>query len=131
MAARKAKAKMKSVGKRWFDHRGLLISEAVMAVGLLQEVLEHWVLGLETIPPLLRVLAGVGIVVGTMGGLLLVVRKSIQKGLKTTHSAVSQITPLPSVVVHLGIVSLLFLGYAIQWDEQTGALTALWSLLGR
>ena len=130
MAARKARAKKTSVGKRWFDHRALLLTEGVMAVGLLQEVLEAWVLGMDNIPPMLRVVAAIGVVVGTMGGLIMVVQRSIQKGLKSTHHVATQIIPLPSILVHMSIVFLLFIGYALLWDEQTGALAAMWRILG-
>lgn len=124
MAKKKAKA-----GRRWFDHRALVLSEAVLAVGLLQELLEAWILSLPTVPPLLRVVAAVAVVVGTLGGMMLILRRRLQDWISGTHQQLTKRLPLPSVLAHATILLGLFLGYCWLWDEETGALSMMWRVL--
>ena len=127
--ARKKKAARKS-GRRWFDHRALVLSEAVLAAGLIQELLEAWILSLPTVPPMLRVVAAVAVVVGTLGGMMLAMRQRLQDWIKGTHDTLTSRLPLPSLLAHLVILLTLFLGYCWLWDDETGALSAVWALLG-
>lgn len=126
--ARKKKGSSGRV-RRMFDQRALVLSEAVLAAGLLQELLEAWILSLPTVPPMLRVLAAVAVVVGTLGGMMLVLRKRLQDWIKGTHDTLTSRLPLPSILAHLAILTSLFLGYCWLWDDETGALAAVWRLL--
>ena len=126
--ARKKKATPKK-GRRWFDHRALVLSEAVLAAGLIQELLEAWILSLPTVPPMLRVLAAVAVVVGTLGGMMLAMRERLQDWISGTHNTLTSRLPLPSLLAHAAILVALFGGYCWLWDDETGALNALWALL--
>ncbi len=123
MAGRK-----KSKGKVlwWLDHRALVLSEAVLAVGLLQELLESWILQLGAVPPVVRIIAAVAVVVGTLGGMMILLRKRLQDWISGTHGALTSRLPLPSVLAHALIFGVLFLGYCWLWDAETGALGAIW-----
>ena len=124
--ARKSKSKRDS---GLLDHQGFLMWEALMAVGLVQELVVGWILTLNQIPPMLRVTAGVAVVVGTLGGLALIVRRQTVRGLGSTHRVVRKWIPLPRLGLHALILFGLFLGYAWLWDEQTGALGWIWRTL--
>ena len=125
--ARKPKAPK---GGSWFDHRAFLAWEAVMAVGLFQETMVAWILDQQEVPPMLRVTASVAIVVGTMGGLVIAMRRQAVKRLDQTHKTVRRMVPLPRLLFHLLVLTALFLGYAWLCDEETGALGWVWRTLG-
>lgn len=126
MARKKAGTPTK---RRWLDHRALVLSEAVLAVGLLQELLENWILALPDVPPLLRVVAAIAVVVGTLGGMMLVLRDRMHEWIAGTHDALQARLSVPSVVLHALFLLTLFAGYCWLWDDQTGALGALWRFL--
>ena len=133
MAKAKRAKKKKPIHERWFgfSRRNLILSETILGIGLLQEILESVVLSQDQIPPMLRVLAAVGVVVGSLGGLLVIMRKSLQKSLSKTHGLMKKLPiPMPQLVGHSLIHFGLFAGYAWLWDEDTGALNALWEFLG-
>ncbi len=125
----RSKTRSRRGRRRWLDHRALVLSEAVLAVGLLQEFLENWILSLPTVPPMLRVAAAVAVVVGTLGGMMLALRQRLQDWIKGTHDTLTTRLPLPGLLSHLAVLAALFLGYCWLWDEQTGALAAVWRLL--
>lgn len=128
-AKRSSRKRPNKKGAGWLNHQSLVVSEAVLCVGLAQELLESWVLGLEQVPPMLRVLAGIGVVVGTLGGLMLWLRAHVERGLAETHSVITSRLPLPGILAHGLFVFGLFCAYAWLWDDQTGALGALWRLM--
>ncbi len=133
MAKAKRPKKKKPIAERWFgfSRRNLIVSETILSVGLAQELLEAWVLSQAEVPPMLRVLAGIGVVVGSLGGLLLVMQKRLQKSLAKTHGMMKKLPiPLPQLVGHGLIHFTLFAGYAWLWDSDTGALNALWRFVG-
>ena len=99
-----------------------MVSEALLAIGLLQEAMESVLLGLELVNPVLRVLAAVAVSMGTLGGLMLWLRRRFQNSLKGTHDAIQRRLHIPSLIIHLAFVCALLLGYAALWNEDTGAL---------
>ena len=134
MSKAKRPKKKKPIHERWFglSRRNLILSETILGIGLLQEVLESWVLSQHDIPPMLRVLAAIGVVVGSLSGLLIIMRKSLQRSLSKTHGLMKKLPiPMPQVIGHSLIHFVLFAGYAWLWDEDTGALNALWMFLGK
>lgn len=99
-----------------------MVSEALLAIGLMQEAMESAILGLQHVDPILRVLAAVAVSMGTLGGLMLWLRRKFQNSLKGTHDAIQKRLYIPSLAIHILFVSGLLLGYAALWNEDTGAL---------
>lgn len=129
MAARK-KGSKRTAGPRWFNHRALVLSEAVLATGLIQELLEAWILSLPSVPPLLRVLGAVAVVVGTLGGMMLAMRKRLQDWISGTHGTITSKLPIPGLLAHAAILLGLFAGYCWLWEDETGALSSVARWMG-
>ena len=106
----------------WIQGRALMVSEALLAIGLMQEAMESAILGLQHVDPILRVLAAVAVSMGTLGGLMLWLRRKFQNSLKGTHDAIQRRLYIPSLLIHVLFVTGLLLGYAALWNEDTGAL---------
>lgn len=123
MARTRTRTRKKKKARVWLDHRALVLSETVLAIGLIQEALEAWVLGLDHVPPVLRVLAAIAVVAGTLGGMMLALRQYVQKGLHGTHAWMT--SRLPGLVAHGMIVFALFFGYAVLWNEDTAVFASI------
>ena len=113
---------------RWIRHSSLVLVEAVLVLGLLQELAQGWLLGRADVSPFLRVAAGMALSLGLLAGVALLVQRQIVAGLRTTH-AIGRRLPVPKVAIHAVVLVAIFVGYAWLWEEETGALTAFWALL--
>ena len=130
MARSKKKAPAGRRARSWLDRRNLLLLETVLLVGLTKEILEDLVLGWDRLHPLLRILLGIAVVVGTLGGLLVMFEQQIRRGLERTHQVVQRLpVPTPELLVHLLVLTAIFWTYAWFWDDRTGALASGWALL--
>lgn len=111
------------------SHRGLVLSETALIVGLLQMHLRDLALDTDLVPPWARVLIGMGLVVGLFGFFLRAVDRRSAQLVKKTHKTASKL-PIqpPQLLVHLAVLAALFFAYAHYWDARTGALAALWRL---
>lgn len=97
---------------RWLSHRGLVAAEAVLFVGILRDVLSHWIKSSQ-LPNYGKVLVVMAMTVGVFGGLFLVVERIVARTVAGTHRAVRTVTGvLPYWAVHAGILFVLFLLYA-------------------
>lgn len=100
-----------------FSHRRLLVSEAVLVLGLVQMVAKDWVLAQTSLPAAVRVGFGMALTLGVFGGLFLVAQRQVQRSLSTTHRVVQRLPlPTPVAAVHAIVCMLLFFGYARYWD---------------
>lgn len=101
------------------------MTEVLLLVGLGKEALEWAVLEQSALPPLVKVVVGMFVVVSTLGGLVLVAEKFLRKRLDRTQRALQRRYRLPQAAVHFVVLLSIFLAYAVFWDQETGALTAL------
>ncbi len=110
--------------------RELVLLEALLLLGLGKELLESLVLHQSGLPPPVRVLLGMCVVIGAFGGLWLVFQRPLQRGLLRAQRAVRRLpVPTPLLAVHGMALGLIFLAYAWFWDAETGALAHLAELL--
>ncbi len=100
----------------WLKHRALLAGEAILVVGVIQELVQRQMnhLGL---PPHGKVLWIMACTLGVLGVLLLVVQTVIKRSLAKTHDVVQGIPlPMPFLLVHAALYVGLFYLYAFVWD---------------
>ena len=111
---------------RWLSHRHLILSETVLVIGLVQAALNELILTHPSIPPLLRVLLGMMLVVGAFGWLIVWAHRQVQRTLSGTHRAVQNLPlPTPVLLIHLVVLGVLFLVYCWRWNDKTGAFSTL------
>ena len=97
---------------RWLSHRGLVAAEAVLLVGILRDVLSHWIKE-STLPNYGKVIVVMAMTVGVFGGLFLFVERFTARTVAGTHKAVRTVTGvMPYWAIHAGILFALFLLYA-------------------
>jgi uncharacterized membrane protein len=108
-----------------FSVRNLILVETVLLVGLGKEMLEWLVLERLPLPPVVRVLLGMLVVAGTLGGLLVLAERRLRSGLDKTHRKIQRRYRLPAALEHAVVLVWIFLAYAAFWDRETGALTAI------
>ena len=113
----------------WLSHRTLLWVETVLVVGLVKEALEWLVLERAPVDPLIRVLAGMVVVAGTLGGLVVVLQTRVRKSLDRTYQLFRRRYRLPILGLHLVVLVSIFVSYAAFWNEETGAQDRLWAAL--
>jgi hypothetical protein len=97
---------------RWLSHRGLVAAEAVLFVGILRDILSHWV-KVSELPNYGKVLLVMGMTIGVFGGLFVFVEQFTARTVAGTHKAVRSLTGvMPYWAIHAGILFVLFLLYA-------------------
>lgn len=98
------------------SHRRLVLAESVLVLGLVQMYARDWVLAQSQLPAPIRVLFGMGLILGLFGGLVLYVREQVKWSLTTTHKAVKRLPlPAPMALIHTLVFCVLFWGYAHYW----------------
>jgi len=99
----------------WIKQRTLITAEAVLLVGVLQQLLSQQ-LAKIVMPDALRILMTMALVLGMIGGLIVLLRSLISTTVAHTHT-VAQALPLPMAtwLAHLAALSGLFLLYAVVW----------------
>ena len=108
--------KRESKVPRWLRHRAILAAETVLLVGIVQELLEGWVLSIQ-VSNVVKVLFVMAATVGIIGMLLVVVQLLIERSLAGTHQMAKSL-PLPMAVyvVHVAILIVLYYLYAYMWQ---------------
>jgi hypothetical protein len=98
----------------WFPsflrHRALAAAEAILAVGLLEGLLESWLRAAD-VPNYAKVLAIMASTVGLLGGLFWVLQSIGSAGVARTH-ALLRLFSLPRLAVHAALFAALFFAYA-------------------
>lgn len=120
MGAAKGSGKATGKGPRlrfiaWLRHRSLVTAEAVLLVGVLQQLLSQW-LATQVMPNAARVALTMAMVLGLLGSIVVVVRVIAMKGVHHTH-AVAKALPIPAAtwLAHAAAFAALYLLYAIVW----------------
>lgn len=101
---------------RWFRHRWLVEVEAVLLVGVAQELLQRQIntLGL---PNWGKTLWTMGCTLGVLGGLVVVLRLLAKRSVTKAHQTVQAIPlPTPYLLIHIAAFAGLFLLYAWVWN---------------
>ncbi len=103
-----AKRNSGSLLPTWLRHHALLGAEAVLAVGLLQELGSRAVQGATTLPNWGKVVFIMIMTLGLLGGLILVLQGAVGKLIGKAYDS----APVPYVLMHLGAFAGLFLLYS-------------------
>lgn len=97
---------------RLLTHRRLIVSEALLLVGVLEMAAEDRVVA-SNFPDELKVVFIMLLVLGFFGSLLIVVERLAKSGLGTTHRTIQALPiPTPRIVIHALLLFGLFLAYA-------------------
>lgn len=108
---------------RWFRHRWLVEAEAVLLVGVAQELLQRQI-GVLGLPNWGKTLWTMGCVLGIMGGLIMTLRVFAKQSVSKAHQTVQAMpVPAPYLFFHLAAFVCLFFLYAWVWD--------FWPVLGQ
>ena len=119
----KPRPKQSSLLPAWLRHRSLVVTEAMLLVGLGQLFFNDWLLAHPDISPALRVVLGMAMVLGGFGGVLVWARHYLARTIADTHSIVRAIPlPTPKWVFHAGALGALYVGYSIYWSAKVGGL---------
>jgi hypothetical protein len=111
-----AKKKSASWTPTWLRHRALLTGEAILVVGVVQEIIQRQVNHLAW-PNYGKVLWIMACTLGVLGVLLLAIRQLIKRGLAKTHDVVQAMPlPLPVLLTHVAFYVALFYLYAWVWS---------------
>ncbi len=101
---------------RWLRHRALVTGEAILLVGVLQQLIQQHV-GTLGLPNWAKVLWVMASTLGALGVALVVVRLILRKGVATAHDMVQAIPlPTPTLLIHLLVYGGLYLLYAKVWE---------------
>ena len=119
---------MKTRERRTRHYRRLVLAEAILTGGLLQILAQEWLLSHHGVPPWTRVLVGMLLVLGLLGGLLVFGQRYLARAIDQTHRATKRLPMAVSgLLVHCVILLALFVGYASVWGDDVGRVTSLFS----
>lgn len=108
--------KRQSMLPKWLRHRTLLATEAVLIIGVFQELMQRWVMKQE-LPNTLKVMFVMLATVGIIGLLLVIVQTLVIRSLEKTHEvAKAMFVPLAVMIMHGVILLSIFYLYAYVWD---------------
>lgn len=110
----------------WFRHSSMVLLEAVLVLGWLEELAQGALLTRTEVPPFARVAAAMALSLTLLGGVALMVQRQIVAGLRTTHRMTRGV---PKLVAHILVLAAIFVAYAWLWDDETGALSTLVGLI--
>jgi hypothetical protein len=115
MAATKSASAPRRSGKKggsFLSHRHLIAIEAMLVLGVIKDVIFDLVKK-SGYPNYFKVLLIMAATVGLFGGLFFVIEKLTARGVAGTHQALKQLpVVLPTLIVHVVLLFLLFLLYA-------------------
>jgi hypothetical protein len=101
---------------RWLRHRALVTGEAILIVGVVQQLIQERI-GSLNLPNWGKVLWVMATTMGALGVALFVVRTIAVRGVAKAHDVVQAIPlPTPTLLIHLLVYGVLFLLYARVWD---------------
>jgi hypothetical protein len=111
---------------KWFSHRRLLLTEAILVAGLAQLAAHDWLMNQHHLSAALRVVLGMAMVVGVFGGLFLLFQRSVTWGLHKTVSTVKRGAGLATTFLPHALLWLaLFAAYAWFWGLDRAILAEL------
>jgi hypothetical protein len=101
---------------RWLRHRSLVTGEAILVVGVVQQLIQQHISELA-LPNWGKVLWVMASTLGLLGVVLVFVRIVAVKSVAKAHDVVQAIPlPTPTLLIHLLVYGGLFLLYAKVWD---------------
>jgi len=100
---------------KWFSHRRLILTEALLIAGLAQMAAHGWIVAQSQLPGAVRVVLSMALVVGVFGGLLVVFQRSVSWGLNQTVATIRRTGLVTHVLPHILLLTGLFWGYARFW----------------
>jgi hypothetical protein len=110
-----AKMRQSSLPK-WLRHRTLLATEAVLIVGVVQELMQRWVMK-QDLANAAKVLFVMLSTIGIIGLVLVIVRTLVLRSLEKTHQvAKAMFLPMAVSVMHVLILVSIFYLYAYVWE---------------
>ena len=119
----KARTRHISLVPSWLRHRSLVVTEAMLAVGLGQLILNDWLLAHPAIAPWMKVVLGMVMVLGGFGGVLFWARRYLTRTIADTHSLVRALPfPTPKWLFHTVAMGGLYLGYSFYWANKIGGV---------
>ena len=120
----KARSRTTSILPSWLRHRSLIVTEAMLLVGLGQLLFNDWLLAHPEIEPSLRVLIGMAMVLGSFGGVLFWARRYLARTIADTHSFVRALPfPTPKWLFHTVALAALYVGYSFYWASKIGGVS--------
>ena len=120
----KARTRPTSILPAWLRHRSLIVTEAMLLVGLGQLLFNDWLLIHPDISPALRVMLGMAMVLGSFGGVLFWARRYLARTIADTHSFVRALPfPTPKWLFHSVALGALYLGYSFYWSAKIGGVS--------
>jgi hypothetical protein len=112
MASERRSRRKGSWVPRWLRHRALVTGEAILIVGVVQQLIQSHVSQLP-LPNWGKVLWAMASTLGVLGIALVVVRLLAVKSVAKAHDMVQALPlPTPSLFIHLLVYGGLFLLYA-------------------
>lgn len=101
---------------RWFRHRWLVEAEAILLVGVAQELIQRQISGVS-LPHWGKTLWTMACILGIMGGLIVALRIVAHRAVNKAHQTVRAMPfPAPYFLLHLLALSGIFLLYAWVWN---------------
>jgi H+/Cl- antiporter ClcA len=100
----------------WFRHRWLVEAEAILVVGVVQELLQRQV-KIQGWPKWGMTLWIMGCTLGLLGGLVVIMRLVARRAMAHTHKVASSVPILSPLILHLLVLAVLFLLYAWVWKH--------------
>jgi hypothetical protein len=117
----KAHTRRLSLFPTWLRHRSLIVTEAMLAVGLGQFYLNDWLLGHSHIAPWVKIMLGMAMIIGGFGGVLFWARRYLTRTIVDTHSLVRSLPfPTPKWLFHTLCLAALYAGYTVYWGDKIG-----------
>jgi hypothetical protein len=95
----------------WFRHHWLVEVEAILLVGVVQELLQRQIKA-QGWPNWSMTLWIMGCTLGLLGGLVMVLRLIAKRAMAQTHKVVSGVPIFSPMIIHLLVLAGLFVLYA-------------------
>jgi hypothetical protein len=107
--------KKESSTPKFLRHRALMTAEAVLLVGVGQQLLSQYIANVP-MPNWGRVLFTMASTLGILGGVVLIAKAMAKKGVAQTHNVAKSLPiPLSTWILHAAAFCGLFALYAIVW----------------
>ena len=100
---------------KWFSHRRLILTEALLIAGLAQMSAHGWIVAQSQLPAVVRVVLSMALVIGVFGSLLVIFQRSVSWGLDQTVATIRRASRVTHVLPHMALIIGLFWGYARFW----------------
>lgn len=98
----------------WFRHHWLVEAEAILLVGVVQELLQRLIKA-QGWPKWSMTLWIMGCTLGLLGGLVMILRLIAKRAMAQTHQVARAMPILSPLIIHLLVLAGLFFLYAWVW----------------